>query len=460
MENGNVEKCSQSLDSISKGSGTEKHLRSSERPIHEKNESHPLPQSETVPLTKWNRPRINVWRTLTAFLAFFIIGAHDGAYGALIPYLEIYYNKNHLLVSLIFIPASVGYIAASFLNSFIHVTFGRRGAAFLGPSLRLIAYIVISQECPFPGLVICFCVSAFGIALSDAAWNAWIGAMQNSNEVLGILHAFYGLGATLSPLFATTMITKGGLKWYTFYYLMVGLSIAELAAGGTAFWTETGKKYRADNLKTTGKTSGHTREALRNRVTWICCFFLLVYSGTEVALGGWVVQFMRVVRHATPFPAGMSATGYWLGLTVGRVALGFVTPRIGEKLAILIYIALAAAAHLIFWLVPNFFASAVAVAFVGFFLGPLFPASVVAATKVLPPHLHVGSIGFSAAFGMTGAAILPFAVGAVAQARGVFVLMPIVLSMLVLDGCIWCTLPSIQKGPDEDQDGQIDNATV
>lgn len=392
---------------------------------------------------------------------------------------------------MIFIPASVGYIAASFLNSFIHITFGRRGAAFLGPSLRLIAYIVISQKCPYPGLVVCFCISAFGIALSDAAWNAWIGAMQNSNQLLGILHAFYGLGATLSPLFATTMITKGGLEWYTFYYLMIGLCIAELAAGGTAFWTETGQKYRADNEKTTGKSSGHTREALRNRVTWICCFFLLVYTGTEVALGGWVVQFMRVVRHAAPFPAGMSATGYWLGLTVGRVGLGFVTPRIGEKRAIVvslhiiqrpeisplaslpflrytrprkqtslttilqIYIALATAAHLIFWLVPNFFASAVAVALVGFFLGPLFPASVVAATKILPPHLHVASIGFSAAFGMTGAAILPFAVGAIAQVRGVSVLMPIVLSMLIVDACIWSTLPSIPKGHG---DHRIENA--
>lgn len=380
----------------------------------------------------------------------------------------------------------MGYIAASFLNSLFHITFGRRGAAVLGPGLRLIAYIVISQKCSYPGLVVCFCISAFGIALSDAAWNAWIGAMQNSNELLGILHSFYGLGATLSPLFATTMITKGGLKWYKFYYLMIGLSVAELAAGGMAFWTETGKKYRADNEKTTGKTSGHTREALRNRVTWICCFFLLVYSGTEVALGGWVVQFMRNVRHAAPFPAGMSATGYWLGLTVGRVALGFVTPRIGERRAILvslhplskfpvfsfsvhdsaevidkiflqIYIALATAAHLIFWLVPNFFTSAVAVAFVGFFLGPLFPAAVVAATKILPPHLHVGSIGFSAAFGMTGAAILPFAVGAIAQVRGVSVLMPIVLSMLIVDACIWCTLPSIRKG---DSDDQMENAAV
>jgi fucose permease len=47
--------------------------------------------------------------------------------------------------------------------------------------------------------------------------------MANANEVLGFLHGFYGLGAVLSPLIATTMITKGQrLPWYTFYYVMVG----------------------------------------------------------------------------------------------------------------------------------------------------------------------------------------------------------------------------------------------
>jgi len=46
--------------------------------------------------------------------------------------------------------------------------------------------------------------------------------MANPNEVLGFLHAFYGVGAVLSPLIATTMITKGSkLPWYTFYYVMV-----------------------------------------------------------------------------------------------------------------------------------------------------------------------------------------------------------------------------------------------
>lgn len=81
MENHKVERYSQSLDNIAKEGGTDQNLQSSERSIHEKNESLPPPQSENVPLTKWNCPRINIWRTLTAFLAFFIIGAHDGAYG-------------------------------------------------------------------------------------------------------------------------------------------------------------------------------------------------------------------------------------------------------------------------------------------------------------------------------------------------------------------------------------------
>lgn len=65
-------------------------------------------------------------------------------------------------------------------------------------------------------------IAGFGNGLADAAWNAWIGNMANPNEVLGFLHAFYGLGAVLAPLVATTMITKGQrLPWYYFYYVMV-----------------------------------------------------------------------------------------------------------------------------------------------------------------------------------------------------------------------------------------------
>ena len=98
-----------------------------------------------------------------------------------------------------------------------------------------------------------------------------------------------------------------------------------------------------------------------------------------------------------------------------------------------------------FWLVPSFHISAVFVALQGFFLSPLFPAIVVAATKVLPAYLHVSAIGFAAAFGGGGAAVLPFAIGSLAQAQGVSVLQPIILAVLSVLLLLWLCFPKLEK---------------
>ena len=118
------------------------------------------------------------------------------------------------------------------------------------------------------------------------------------------------------------------------------MAAVELVASIACFWTATGREYRDSLTKHSNSAGGGLREALFKmpaaRVTWLCALFLLGYVGMEVALGGWIVEFMIRVRHAANFASGMSATGFWLGMTVGRVALGFVTPKIGEKLAIMV----------------------------------------------------------------------------------------------------------------------------
>jgi len=105
--------------------------------------------------------------------------------------------------------------------------------------------------------------------------------------------------------------------------------------------------------------------------------------------------------------------------------------------------------ELLFWLVPQFYVSAVAVGLQGFFLGPLFPAAIVVATNLLPRHLHVSAIGFAAAFGGSGAAIFPFAVGAIAQAKGVKVLQPIILALLAVIWVLWMCLPRMKRRKEE-----------
>lgn len=253
--------------------------------------------------------------------------------------------------------------------------------------------------------------------------------------------------------------------------LQIGLAALEAAAVTSAFWKCTGAAYREQYKANEIEKESALWDALfvmpAARVSWTCALFLLGYVGVEVALGGWIVLFMIEVRNGSEFNSGMSAVGFWLGITVGRAILGFVTARIGIKLSTAvsysppkgrrlnqtsgrlidgqIYIAATVVLQLIFWLVPQFYVSVVAVALQGFFLGPLFPAAVLVASKLLPRHQHVVVIGFAAAFGGCGAAVLPFVTGLLASGAGVQVLQPIVLALLVAILAIWLCLPRINK---------------
>lgn len=116
------------------------------------------------------------------------------------------------------------------------------------------------------------------------------------------------------------------------------MAVIESVTSITAFRGATGAVFRANNPRTTDTKDNRMKEALVRlpyaRVTWICALFLLGYVGIEVALGGWIVKFMLEVRKGGDFASGMTATGFWMGLTVGRIVLGFVTPKLGENLAI------------------------------------------------------------------------------------------------------------------------------
>ncbi|KAI7764149.1 hypothetical protein LZL87_006531 [Fusarium oxysporum] len=409
------------------------------------------PPRATLVVEKWNEPIGNAFRVGAVYWSLFVSGANDAAYGALIPYLETYYELSYLVVSLIFLSPFVGFIVSAAVNNYLHMNIGQRWIAFMCGGCHALTYLILSQHPPYPVLVLAYVLAGLGNGIGLAAWNSYIGNLARSNELLGFMHASYGLGGTVSPLIATSMITQANLGWYDFYYVLLGMAVLETATLTYSFWPKTAQKYR-ETVHTEGTRNEGTRAALfvkpHARVVWLCAFFLLGYVGTEVALGGWVVQFMLRVRNADPFDAGMTAVGFWLGITIGRLVLGMVIPKIGVKLSLMIFIPITMGLQLIFWLVPQFHVSAVAVSLQGFFLGPMFPCVIVALTMLLPRHLHVSAIGFAAAFGGSGAAVLPFAVGAIAQAKGVQVLQPIILAILAVLFIIWLGLPKIEKRKD------------
>ncbi|KAM0566893.1 hypothetical protein ACHAP6_005540 [Verticillium nonalfalfae] len=394
---------------------------------------------------RWNHPRGNVPKLAFAFLSFIIAGLNDAAVGALIPYLEQYYDLNYTIVSLVFLTPFAGYSVAAFTNARIHMKYGQRGVAVMAPLCHIITYAVVATHPPFPVIVVIYAISGFGNGLTDACYCAWVGDMDKANQVQGFMHACYSLGALFAPLIATSMVVKAGLPWYTFYYIMIAISVLEWVGLTITFWHKTGAVYRAEHPRQDGAQGAGTKDALKSKVTWMCALFFFTYMGVEVGLGGWVVTFMLRVREAGAYASGISGSGFWAGMVAGRAGLGFVTERFGERLCISIYLVCCIALQLLFWLVPRFEVSAVAVAFLGFFLGPMFPGAVTVTAKLLPKDIHVSAIGFAMAMGGTGGTVFPFAIGAIAAKRGLLVLQPIILALIVVVAGVWLAFPRIKK---------------
>lgn len=248
-----------------------KSIRSVHEPEQDNLEGPGLPPPSTAveQLERWNNPPENKYGVAATFYAFLVFGLNDASYGALIPYLERYYDLTYTIVSLIFLSPFLGYAIAALSNSFIHMKLGQRGIAVIAPSSRLLTYFIFCFHPPYPVLVVMFMFAGFGGGLEDAAWCAWTGNMVSANKVQGFMQACYSLGATLSPLIATSMFTKYGLPWYSWYYVMTAAAGLDLILCSWAFWHKDAARYRADNPRTTGEGGGRTREAMKSRVTWV-----------------------------------------------------------------------------------------------------------------------------------------------------------------------------------------------
>ena len=56
------------------------------------------------------------------------------------------------------------------------------------------------------------------------------------------------------------------------------------------------------------------------RTVHLMAFFLFTYVGVEVTIGGWIVTFV-INERGGGASAGYISSGFWGGLTIGRLAL-------------------------------------------------------------------------------------------------------------------------------------------
>ncbi|KAI8093195.1 major facilitator superfamily domain-containing protein [Halteromyces radiatus] len=401
------------------------------------------PVKQTKPCWKDLHPYI---RPLIAsnFIAL-IAGLNDGNLGIIIPRLKIYYDISDATVSILFLCNALGFFMAAGCNGYLVHKFGQLNTIFLGAGAITGAYLILVQGLAFPIMCFCMMIQGGGVGLMDGAVNVFVANIPMATLMLNILHAIYGVGAMITPSISTALLAHN-ISWKGIYVFLLFVALVNIVLITIGF----------RNVDLEGKTSQTTttstdeqqddksvrRLAIFNRMTLLGALYILTYAGVEVCVGGWGYSYLTQGMNGNEIDMGYVISGYWAGLAVGRLILGWFTGTYGEKRMISIFTITAASLLLLIFLVPDIWLDSLFMILVGFFIGPMFPSCVSLASKVLPRNMHPTAIGFMSAFGAGGAAFFPFLAGQIAGFVGI-IYMPLAwFTCAVVMQVIWTFIPN------------------
>ncbi|KAJ8659474.1 hypothetical protein O0I10_004839 [Lichtheimia ornata] len=381
----------------------------------------------------------------------FVTGMNDANLGIIIPTLKERYGLTQYVVSIVFLTTTFGYFLAAFTNGYLIQKTSQATTALIGAVSMVMGFLVIAVSVPFPAMCCMTTFIGFGTALTQSCANVVVGEMPHNTMLLNFSHALYGCGALIAPLTAAAVLQLER-SWTITYMILCGMGGLNAV---TLFFTFRNLSTRAElqEKQQDQKTSSNAliAAAIRQRITYVGAFFLLLYVGAEVTLGNWGYTYLISIRSGDTIAMAHVMSGYWAGICAGRLFLGYLTLRFGEKRMVFLYLCLIFAMLFVFWFVAAIAANAAALAIIGVALGPLYPSTVGLANKVVPSHLYAVSVGFLSAFGSCGSALGPLITGVMIGAKGVRVLVPFCVAMAGAMIVAWMFMPSSSSSYDNDK---------
>jgi fucose permease len=369
-----------------------------------------------------------------AFFAFILIGASDGAFGIILPSMSIHYNISKGTIGLLFICSSIGYIVGSFNNGLLISKLGNRLFLMSAAALFLLAALLIFLMPPFLMLAFVYLLLGLSVAMFDAGLNSYIAGLPGNTALLNYLHAFYGAGALLGPAVASSLLAlqRG---WNSVYIVWGCMSLALLISVAFLF-----KENKLSHLEKASSEGNTLTTVLKLGIVWLAAIFLMVYVGTEISLGSWSYSFLTEERHGITLLSGWTISGYWFGLMLGRLLLGKVAQRIGDKRLIELCLVGVVIGLLLIWLFPSAIVSAIGLFLTGFSLGPIFPTMIALLSKLVSTRALPTAVGFVASLGSMGGSLFPWLAGNLAQHIGLWSLLPYVMALTAIQASLWLLL--------------------
>lgn len=347
------------------------------------------------------------------YLGFVSLGLPDGTLGVAWPAIAADLRLPIGLAGAITIVITLLSGASGFASGRIVARFRTGPVVLASCVLTGTALLGFGHVSSFPWLLVAAIPLGLGAGAVDAGLNGFV-AHHYSGRHMNWLHACWGLGATCGPIVMGQAL-NGGHGWRG-GYLVLGaaqLSLATLFLLTLRLWSAVPERPVAAAFAGEGRATPSV--AANSFAGWLSPVLFALYAALETAMGLWAASILLLARGFTAEAAAICTAVYYAAITAGRILVGFGVDRFGNRRVIAcgVMLALGGAALFAFSSTPWLAGAALALTGLGF--APVYPGLMHEVPRRFAPEAAQTVIGRQSGAAYLGVALLPAALGGLAE---------------------------------------------
>ena len=262
------------------------------------------------------------------YLAFTSLGLPDSLLGSAWPIMRQDLSVPLSYMGIIYMIVCSGTIISILLSDRILRRFSTGVVTAVSVGMTMLALFGFSVAGNF--YLICLIAIPYGLGAGavDAALNNYV-ALHYSSKHMTWLHASWGVGVTISPyIMSYSLGTKYGWEGGYFSAGVIQLVITVILFAVLPIWKKTAEKRETEEDKPKVLT---IRQALKLKGFPLMLVSFFCYCALEQTAIIWATSYLNGSRGVDPKTAASFGSMFCIGITVGRILLGFIADRLGDR---------------------------------------------------------------------------------------------------------------------------------
>lgn len=260
------------------------------------------------------------------YISFISLGLPDSLLGSAWPLMVEEFSVPVSYMGIISVIISAGTVLSSLFADKITRRIGTGRVTAISVFLTAIGLLGFAFSNSF--LLLCVFAVPYGIGAGavDASLNNYV-AIHYASRHMSWLHCFWGVGASIGPYIMSAAIGIGK-GWQIGYGIISGI---QLALCLVLFLTlPLWRRGEGEESARNGADIG-VLGALRIKGVGYALVSFFCYCAFEATAGLWASSYLVTHRGVSVELAAAFSSLFYLGITVGRFASGFIANRVGDK---------------------------------------------------------------------------------------------------------------------------------